>query len=129
MSENSETSTGLSPNIAGALSYLFGFITGILFYFIEKDNEFVRYHAVQSIVVFGGLFVVYVVLGIVGTALTIGFLGSIIGLLVWLFMLVLGLLSFVLWLYLMYKAYKGEKTRLPVVSQWTDKYSGKKIAA
>ncbi|WGI18052.1 DUF4870 domain-containing protein [Methanonatronarchaeum sp. AMET-Sl] len=129
MSENVETSTGLSPNIAGALCYLFGFLTGIIFYFIEKDNDFVRYHAVQSMVVFGGLFVVYVVLGVVGTALTIGFLGSIIGLIVWLFMLVLGLLTFVLWLYLMYKAFNGEKTRLPVVSDLTDKYSGKEIVA
>ncbi|RZN61457.1 DUF4870 domain-containing protein [Methanonatronarchaeum sp. AMET6-2] len=123
-----ETSTGLNENIAGALCYLLGFLTGILFYFIESENSFVRYHAVQSIVIFGGIFVLYIVLGVLGGILAIGFFGGVVALVVWGLMLLLGLLSFVLWLYLMFKAYKGEKTRLPLVSGWTDKYSGSKAA-
>ena len=47
------SSTGLQPNVAGALSYLLGIITGVLFLVIEKENRFVRFHAAQSITAFG----------------------------------------------------------------------------
>jgi uncharacterized membrane protein len=47
--EAPKTSIGLDQNIAGALCYLFGWVTGLVFYLIEKDNSFVRYHAMQSI--------------------------------------------------------------------------------
>ncbi|RQD83230.1 hypothetical protein D5R95_06380, partial [Methanosalsum natronophilum] len=57
----SETSTGLSENIASALTYVLGFLTGIIFLIVEKENSTVRYHAAQSIVVFGALFVLNVI--------------------------------------------------------------------
>ncbi|MDP3142898.1 MAG: hypothetical protein Q8N14_02985, partial [Candidatus Omnitrophota bacterium] len=52
-----KTSTGIEPKVAGLLSYLLGFITGVIFLLIEKENKFVRFHALQSIIVFGFLFV------------------------------------------------------------------------
>ena len=50
-----DSTTGLEPNIAGLLCYLGGWITGIVFLVIEQKNQFVRFHAVQSIVTFGAL--------------------------------------------------------------------------
>ena len=45
-----KTSTGLQPNVAGLLAYALGLVTGVLFLLLEKDNKFVKFHAVQSIV-------------------------------------------------------------------------------
>ena len=46
-----KTSTGLDENVAGLLCYILGWITGIVFLVIEPDNKFVRFHALQSIIV------------------------------------------------------------------------------
>ena len=54
-------SINMQPNLAALLSYLLGFVTGLIFYLIEKDNKFVRFHAMQSILVFGALFVLHFV--------------------------------------------------------------------
>ena len=51
----SDTSSGLTENVAGLLCYVLGWITGVIFLLIESENKFVRYHAMQSIVVFGAL--------------------------------------------------------------------------
>src|SRR5271156_6379816 len=53
--------TGMSENVAGLLCYLLGWITGLIFYLIDK-RPFVRFHAAQSIVVFGGHTVIRIVL-------------------------------------------------------------------
>ena len=57
-----KTSSGMQANVAGLLCYLLGVITGIIFILIEKENKFVRFHAMQSIIVFGGLFVINMIL-------------------------------------------------------------------
>src|SRR3569833_1979309 len=72
------TSTGLAPNVAGALSYLFGIITGVIFIVLEKENQFVRFHAMQSILVFAALFILGIVFSIFAA---IPFLGWIVALL------------------------------------------------
>lgn len=95
------SSTGLEPNIAGLLCYLGGWITGIIFLIIEPKNRFVRFHALQSIVTFAALTVAGVMFG------WIPFVGSALGTLI-------GILSFVLWILLMVKAYQGELYKLPV---------------
>ncbi|MCM8823529.1 MAG: DUF4870 domain-containing protein [Candidatus Omnitrophica bacterium] len=103
-----KTSTGINANLAALLSYLLGFITGIIFYVIEKENKFVRFHAMQSIVVFAFLFLVSVVLGF------IPFVGGVINLLV-------SLASFILWIILMIKAYQGEHFKLPIAGDIAEK--------
>lgn len=105
-----ETSLGMQPNLAGLLCYFFGFITGLVFYFVEKKNKFVRFHAMQSIVVFGSFFVANLVL------LVVPVLGVIIGGL-------LSLLSLVLWILLMIKAYQGEMFKLPIAGDIAEKNS------
>ena len=105
-----ETSIGMQPNLEGLLCYFFGFITGLVFYFVEKKNKFVRFHAMQSIVVFGSFFVANLVL------LVLPVLGVIIGGL-------LSLLSLVLWILLMIKAYQGEMFKLPIAGDIAEKNS------
>jgi uncharacterized membrane protein len=117
--QNSEGADGvaaseLGENVAGLLCYLGFWVTGLIFLFIDK-RPFVRFHAAQSIVVFGGLHIAYIVLGRIFLAgfwlggfaeLSIG--GLLLG--------AVKLLSFVLWILLMIKAYQGQKYRVPVAA-------------
>ncbi len=103
-----KSSTGLDENLAGLLCYLAGFITGIIFLILEKNNKTVRFHAMQSIIVFGGLFILNIVLGWVPI---IGFLAG----------LLIPILTLVLWIVLMVKAYQGQKFKLPVVGDIAEK--------
>ncbi len=100
--------TGLQSNIAGALAYFLGPITGILFLLIEKENKFVRFHAMQSTLTFGGIFVLSIVLGF------IPILGWIAGSLIW-------FVSLILWIFLMYKAFNNEEYELPVIGDMARK--------
>jgi len=102
-----KTSTGIQANAAALLSYLVGFISGIVFLVIEKENKFVRFHAMQSTIVSGSLFVLQIVL-------------SFIPFLVMLSPLV-GLAGLALWIILMIKAYQGEMFKLPVIGDIAEK--------
>lgn len=124
-----ETSSGMDENVAGALSYLFGFVTGLIFFLIEKENDYVRFHAAQSIAVWGLLFVAYIGLSFVGTIFsTVLFsssstfiIGSLVSLVLGLAWLVLGLGGFALWVYLMVRAYQGKTPRVPIAAGIADK--------
>ncbi len=96
-----QTSSGMQPNVAALLSYLLGFITGIIFYFIEKENKFVRFHAMQSIIVFGFLFV-------------LNFILQLIPILGWILLPFIAILTVILWIVLMIKAFKCEYFKLPI---------------
>ncbi|MCJ7763551.1 MAG: DUF4870 domain-containing protein [Dehalococcoidales bacterium] len=109
-----KTASGLQENVAGLLCYVLLWVSGLIFYLIETDNKFVRFHAVQSIIVFGALTIASALLDwipIVG-----GFFGA-----------VIGILGFVLWIVLMVKAYQGIKYKLPVVGDLAEKWSAKKV--
>lgn len=95
----SSPANSLTPNTAGALCYLLGFITGIFFFVTSKD-KYVRFHALQSTMVFGAGFVLCL----------IPFIG-----------ILVGFLMTVLWVLLMVKAYKGEKYKLPVIGDIAEK--------
>lgn len=113
------TGSGLQPNLAAALSYLVGFITGIIFFLIEKENKYVRFHAMQSILFGAAWIILVIVLQVLSIALAfIPYVGWIFSLLIW---VVIGLGGFVLWLLLMYKAYQGEKFKLPVIGDIAEK--------
>ena len=110
-----ENSSGLSKNVAGALTYFLGFVTGILFLLIEKEDRFVRFHAMQSTLLFGGYFVINFVMSYIPV---VDVLWAIIS-------IPLGLAIFVLWLYLMYQAYQGNEYHLPVVGDFAEEQLGK----
>jgi len=109
-----KTSSGLQENIASCLCYVLGWITGLIFILIEKDNKTVRFHAMQSIVLYGAIFVAHIIIGTLMTVLAVIHLAILIPLL-GLIQALLWLASIVLWIVLMIKAYQGEKLVLPVV--------------
>ena len=105
--ETGKNSTGLQPNVAGLLCYVAGFVTGIIFLIIEKENKFVRFHAMQSTILFGFIFVLDIVLSF------IPFIG-------WMLIPLVGIASLILWILLMIKAYNGETYKLPVVGNMAE---------
>jgi uncharacterized membrane protein/ribosomal protein L40E len=110
------STTSLEPNVAGLLCYLAGWITGLVFILIEKENKFVRFHAMQSIVTFGALTVVWIVLSV---------LHAIVGVhaLFWTLEAIASILGLVLWVVLMVKAYQGERFKLPIAGDIAEKNS------
>ena len=92
---------GLDANIAAALGYIIGILALILF-FIEKENRFVRFHALQSTITFGALCIAWIV------SLSIPLFGWLLA------FVVIPPVSVVLWLLLMFKAYQGEQFKLPI---------------
>jgi uncharacterized membrane protein len=110
---------GLQENVAGLLCYALGWLTGIIFLLIDK-RPWVKFHAAQSIVVFGGLMIIRIALLFMGGMtgfIGAGFLG-LIGLAV-------GLVGLVLWILLMVKAYQHETFRVPVAANIADGIAGK----
>ncbi len=95
---------GLDQNLAGALCYAVGWVTGLVFLLSEKSNRTIRFHALQSIITFGFLNLVVAV--------------PVIG---WVLSPFAAVLTFVLWLVCMYKAYQGEEFHLPVAGDIAEK--------
>ena len=115
------TSTGLDQNIAGLLSYVLGPLTGLVFFLLEKENRFVRFHAMQSIVVGVASFAFWIVFSILSTILAfVPVLGWILSAVVG---MVAGLGFFVLWIVLMVKAFQGEEWEVPVLGKYARQYS------
>jgi uncharacterized membrane protein len=116
------TSTGLKPNVAGLLCYVGIWVTGIIFLIIETKNKTVRFHAMQSLVVFG----ILQILTAIGNGIRAGayfsspgryVAGSVI---FWIFEIII----IVLWIVLMYKAYRGQLYKVP----WAGNFAEKMLA-
>ncbi|OGD62964.1 hypothetical protein A2160_04335 [Candidatus Beckwithbacteria bacterium RBG_13_42_9] len=99
-----KTVTGLPENTEAALTYVLGWVTGLVFLLLEKDNKKIRFHAMQSLVTFG--------------VLTLASLVPFIG---WILSPLVALVAFILWLVLIIKAYQGEMFELPVVGEFAKK--------
>jgi uncharacterized membrane protein len=113
-----QSGTGLPSNVAGALCYLAGFITGIVFLVLEpyQGDRFVRFHAFQSISLNVAWVALYVAVGIASASLP-GALRSV-------SLIVNSLLSlavFLLWLFLMYKAYSNDRFKVPVIGDLAER--------
>jgi uncharacterized membrane protein len=108
--------SGLAENAAGALCYALGWITGLIFYFVDK-RPYVRFHAAQSIVVFGGLHILEIACGIFFGFSMFGFGGSLVGFgLGTMIYMLISIGGLILWILLMVKAYQGQKFRVPVAA-------------
>lgn len=126
-----KSSTGLDENIAALLSYVVGWISGLVFFLIEKDSRLVRFHAMQSIL----LSVVAAVLGIgiwILAVFTGFFVSYISGILSFLLSIILGLVGFVVGIGILVgailcliKAYQGQYFKLPVIGNMAEKFSAK----
>ena len=119
--------SGLSENLAALLSYVFGWITGLIFLLLDK-RPYVRFHAAQSIVVFLGLHILRAVLAAIFGMGWFGGFGS------WgvftlgaLLLNFLSLLSLVLWVVLMVKAFQGVPFKLPLAGDIAESLTGRHI--
>ena len=112
---SSGTSTNLEPNIAALLSYVLGWVNGIVFFLIEKDNDYVRFHALQSIVVFGAFTIAQIILSIFTIVPYVWIFANIISGL-------MGLGAFVLWIVLMIKSFQGERFHVPYAGDFAEKH-------
>ena len=126
----SKSALGVDGNIAGALAYIG--IIGLILLIMEKDNRFVRFHALQSLITGVGAFVIYFALLIVGMLLTfvfaamrIGALVAIIWILLWLVIVVFGIAVLVGIVLAAVKAYQGQILKLPVVGNIAEKFATK----
>ena len=127
--QTAKSSTGLDENVAALLSYIAGWVSGLVFFLIEKDSRLVRFHAMQSILLNAVAIVLGIGLWIVWAFGTIIFasisdvLGSLVG-------LVLGLLVFVFWIAMLIalvmcliKAFQKQYFKLPVIGNFAEKFS------
>ncbi|MEW6189719.1 MAG: DUF4870 domain-containing protein [Actinomycetota bacterium] len=118
--ERPKSSTGIEPNVAGLLCYLLTWLTGLIFYLIEKENKDVRFHAMQAILFGVALIVGWIILAILGVILTyIPIIGAIIYMLLG---AAYSIGAFALWIILMIKAYQGGRYKLPVLGDMAEKY-------
>jgi len=92
-----------------------GWITGLVFILIEKENKFVRFHAMQSIVTFGAFTVLSILFSILEQV-------NVVWVLFWILQLAIGVLAVVLWIVLMVKAYQGERFKLPIAGDLAEKH-------
>jgi uncharacterized membrane protein len=125
--QNQKSALGLDGNIAALIGYIVGIVALVLI-FIEKDNKFVRFHAIQSVlyhlITFAVIIVVWIVGGILAFALSqVSEVLGLIGLLVYLF----GLLLWFGWLagmiYAAIKSYQGNMFKFPIVGNMAEKWS------
>ncbi len=120
------TQSGLAENVAGLLCYVLGWLTGLIFLLIDK-RPFVRFHAAQSLVTFGGLHIINIVIGaIFGFGFFFGGAGGLAGLGIgWMLYSLISLVCLILWIVCMIKAYQGQKFRVPIAADLADSLAGK----
>jgi len=108
-SASGPTSLGMQPNVAAGLSYVFTWVSGLIIFLIEKQNRFVRFHAMQSLIFFGSITVLSIVIGYI----------PYVNLLSWL----LDLVGFVGWIFLMIQGFQGKYYKLPVIGDYAERYA------
>jgi len=114
-----KTSLGLEENFEAMLCYVFFWVSGLFFYFVEDKNKFIRFHAMQSILVFLPLMILAWIFGGFFGVVNYGPAWEIFKFISWIFWL----LVFVMWLVLMVKAYQMQRYKLPIVGDIAEKNS------
>jgi uncharacterized membrane protein len=103
------TSMGMGARTAGLLSYLGGWVTGLIFLLLKRENRFVRFHAMQSLIFFGAMSMVTAVFSQIPL---LGFIGD-----------GLGFVSFICWIVLMVSAARGRYYKLPIIGDYAEKWA------
>jgi len=126
-----KSSTGLDENVAALLSYIFHWVSGLIFFLIEKESRLVRFHAMQSILlsVLAGivlivLWVMSIVIWLVTTQLP-GFLAAIVNLVVMLLWIIVCVGLLIAWIMCLVKAFQGQYFKLPIIGNFAEKFSAK----
>lgn len=106
-------------NLVAAISYLFGFVTGFVILLIEKDDKYVRFHATQSLLLFGAVFVLNILINLILSP--IDFLGVVTTLL----SAIISVVTIAAWAYSMFQAFNGKVYKWPFFGPWAEKMVGK----
>jgi uncharacterized membrane protein len=106
-----ETSSGLKENVAGLLCYVLWWVSGIVFLILEPNNKNIKFHAYQSILVFGAIWVIGMIVS------WLPFIGWFLGPIVW-------VVGFILWIALMLLAYQEKKYKMPWAGNLAEKWAG-----
>jgi len=113
------TSTGLTPRTGATLAYLAWWMTGLLFWVLEREDRFVRFHAAQALTVFGALSLAIAALLVLAAA-SLSFLPA-----AFTPLLTAAGVTWVsgvaLWVVAMWKAANGEAFRIPLAAGWADR--------
>ena len=99
------SSLNMNENVAALIAYMFGWLSGLIIFLVEKESRFVRFHALQSLVFFGSM---SLILGVLGRIPVVG----------WVFAIVGGIITFGFWIIGMINAYRGELYRFPIVGDF-----------
>lgn len=126
-----KSSTGLDENVAALLSYVFGWLSGLIFFLIEKDSRLVRFHAMQSLlfnvliaVVAIVLWIVFFVVFLISTQLP-GIVSGLLTLVATLIWVVFGIGIVIAWVMCLIKAYQRQYFKLPIIGNFAEKFSTK----
>jgi uncharacterized membrane protein len=106
----------MQPNVEAGLSYVFGWVTGLIFFLMEKQNRFVRFHAMQSILFSGGLTVIWLILRVFSVIPVLGFFAF----LLWLVVIIIGIVGYII---LLINAFQGKYFKLPIIGDYAEKYA------
>ena len=129
--QTTKSSTGLDENVAALLSYVFGWISGLIFFLIEKDSRLVRFHGMQSILLNVFFIILFIVLWVVSIVFVVissqlpGALAMIVNLITTLLWIVLWLAVVVAWVFCLIKAYQSQYFKLPIIGNLAEKFSTK----
>lgn len=121
---NGPTSMGMDANVEAGLSYLFSIIGGLIFYLGEKQNRFVRFHAMQSILFNAFWVVLFFVLFKIQALLFATFFLIPLGLVFSCLTFLLPLAALAVWIILMVYAFQGKYFKLPIIGDYAEKYAG-----
>jgi uncharacterized membrane protein len=126
-----KSSTGLDENIAALLAYIFHWVSGLIFFLIEKESRLVRFHAMQSILlsalaIIVGIvvWVVTLVIWLVSTQLP-GILAGVLNLVVVLIWVVFWIGLLIAWIMCLIKAFQSQYFKLPIIGNFAEKFSAK----
>ena len=126
-----KSSTGLDENLAALLSYIATWLSGLVFFLIEKDSRLVRFHAMQAILLGAAAAVGGIVLWVLWVVVTLIFaqiadiLGTLAGLVMGLLLGVFYLAIVIAWVMCLIKSYQGQYFKLPVLGNFAEKFSQK----
>ena len=129
--QTGKSSTGLDENIAALLAYVFGWLSGLILFLMEKDSRLVRFHAMQSILLNVAIAVLAIVVGVVISILILilgqvsGALAGIASVISLLFWLAFAVVIAVIWVLCLIRAYQGKMFKLPFIGDMADKIVNK----
>jgi len=105
-----KSSTGMNENTAALIAIAFGWISGLIMFLLETKSRFVKFHAMQGLITFLGLYIVGNILG------RLPLIGDLI-------VILTGLATLAFWIIMMIKTYKGEWFEIPYISDYAKKWS------